>query len=503
MLSISDTGVQAPCPSPFNFARHVLAGAKGREAKTALEVMSHDHDESWTFGALEQAVRGIGTGLLEAGLREGDIVLLRLGNHVSFPLAHLAAIAVGLVPVPTSAQLTEGEVSKMINELSPAAVIVGEGITCPEGDFLRLTETQMQAMHVLAPCDFSMGDPDRLAYIVYTSGTSGKPRAVMHAHRAVWARQMMIRDWYELSDSDRLCHAGAFNWTYTLGTGLMDPWSVGATALIPAEGVMPEQIAGLMKAHKATIFAAAPGVYRKMLKSGNALDLPDLRHGLSAGEKLSETIRQDWRAATGCEIYEAFGMSECSTFLSSSPSRPATNASLGHAQNGRCVAIVGDDGPLPRGETGQIAIHHQDAGLMLGYFGAEAETRQRFQGDWFLTGDLGVMHEDGQIAYKGRADDMMNAGGYRVSPVEVEQALQGFAGLTALAVTDVEVKADVRVIGCFYTSESDVDEAALKAFAQATLAAYKQPKLYRRLDSLPTGPNNKIRRAALKTLTLK
>ncbi len=499
MRSIFDNGPQAPCPSPFNLAAHVLAKAATQPEKTALEVMSAASTQAWTYGQLEATVRAVGTGYLNAGLKAGDIVLLRLGNTVEFPLAYLGAIAVGLVPVPTSSQLTLREVEKMIAQLSPAAVVAGKGVACPEsGAFLRLTEADLRAMHSLPPCDYAMGAPERLAYIVYTSGTSGTPRAVMHAHRAIWARQMMMNGWYNLQQSDRLCHAGAFNWTYTLGTGLMDPWTLGATALIPADGVAPEVLPELMQRHGATIFAAAPGVYRKMLKSGKTFNLPDLRHGLSAGEKLSETIRKDWRAAAGCEIYEAYGMSECSTFLSASPAHPAEAGCLGQPQTGRKIALLGENGPVALGEQGQIAVHRSDAGLMLGYYGAEAQTQARFEGEWFLTGDLGIMHTSGQIEYAGRADDMMNAGGYRVSPIEVEHALHGFEGLTGLAVTDVEVKQDVRVIACFYTAEREIDEQALKAYAEARLAAYKRPKLYRRIDDLPLGPNGKIRRTALR-----
>ena len=137
-----------------------------------------------------------------------------------------------------------------------------------------------------------MADPNRLGYMVFTSGTSGTPRAVMHAHRAVWARRMMWSDWYGLTPDDRMLHAGAFNWTYTLGTGLMDPWAIGATALIPAEGIAPIQLPLLLKRFDATIFAAAPGVYRQFLKSP-VLSMSRLRHGLSAGEKLPDGLGRD------------------------------------------------------------------------------------------------------------------------------------------------------------------------------------------------------------------
>lgn len=498
MLSVFDQGPFAPCPSPFNLAAHVLRHAGRLAEKTALSVLSGDASDDWSFARLEAAVRGTGTGLLAAGLKPGDIVLMRLGNTVEFPIAYLGAIAAGLVPVPTSAELTEVETARIIADLKPAAVLRDPAVACASHP-LQISTAQLLEMHRLAPCDYAFAEPDGLAYVVYTSGTSGNPRAVAHAHRAVWARQMMVDGWYGLTGQDRLLHAGAFNWTYTLGTGLMDPWAAGATALIPAPGTPPEDLPELLRRHRATIFAAAPGVYRKMLRDA-PLDLPGLRHGLCAGEKLSRHLYESWDAATGCGLYEAFGMSECSTFISASPSQPAQDGALGRPQPGRKVAITGADGPVPMGEEGTIAIHRSDPGLMLGYLNAPEETAARYQGDWFLTGDQGAMSPDGQIRYLGRVDDMMNAGGYRVSPIEVETALAAHPGITQAGAAAVEVKEDTYVIAAFYTGPEELKTEDLQAFASQRLARYKQPRAYVRLDALPTGANGKLLRRALPAL---
>ncbi|WP_428925245.1 class I adenylate-forming enzyme family protein [Marinibacterium sp. SX1] len=499
MLSIFDQGAFAPCPAPFNLAAHVLGRADALAAKTALSVLGPDGAQDWTYAALAAAVRGTGTGLVQAGLSPGDIVLMRLGNTVDFPVAYLGAIAAGIVPVPTSSQLTEDEVAVMVADLAPAAILRDPLVASAPGP-REIGLDGLRAMRDLPPCDWAMGDPDRLAYVIYTSGTSGRPRAVMHAHRAIWARQMMIRGWYEMTEDDRLLHAGAFNWTYTLGTGLMDPWTAGATALIPAPGTDIADLPERLRHHKATIAAAAPGVYRRMLAGRGRLDLPDLRHALSAGEKLSEPLRQAWADATGTALCEAYGMSECSTFISSRPSVPAPSGALGRPQKGRRIAIIGPDGPVELGQPGTIAVHRADPGLMLGYHGQPGETAARFAGDWFLTGDQGVMDDDGHITYLGRDDDMMNAGGYRVSPMEVEAALSRFPGLTQVAATEIEVKADTRIIAAFYTAPAPLDETALQAFAAEHLARYKQPRAYVHLDALPTGANGKVQRRALRPL---
>ena len=343
-----------------------------------------------------------------------------------------------------------------------------------------------------------MGDPNRPAYIVYTSGTSGQPRGVVHAHRAIWARRMMWQGWYGLKPEDRLLHAGAFNWTYTLGTGLMDPWACGATALIPVEGTLPTALPSLMAQYGATIFAAAPGVYRQMLRADPVV-IPSLRHGLSAGEKLPDRTRAAFETATGCAVHEALGMSECSTFISGSPARPAAPGTSGRPQPGRHIAVLNSTGhPVPRGQPGTLAIHRDDPGLMLGYLGAKAETAARFTGDWFLTGDTVQMDDDDNITYLGREDDMLNAGGVRVSPLEIEAALTRHPGITEAAAVEREVKADVTVIAAYYTGPATLNVAELAAVSAANLAPYKCPRSFTYVAALPKSGNGKINRKALR-----
>jgi acyl-coenzyme A synthetase/AMP-(fatty) acid ligase len=343
-----------------------------------------------------------------------------------------------------------------------------------------------------------MGDPDRLAWMSYTSGTSGAARAVMHAHRSIWARQMARAGWSGLRQQDRLFHAGAFNWTYTLGVGLLDPWSLGATALIPAAGTKPADLPAMLARTEATIFAATPGVFRQMLRHPMP-DLPMMRHALSAGEKLSEDVAALWRAATGTPIFEAYGMSECSIFISGSAARPAPPGTIGYAQGGRRIAILGPDtAPVPRGTPGVLAIDRTDPGVFLGYYGRSGETSGSFAGEWFLTGDTASMAEDGAIVYLGRSDDMMNAGGARVSPLEVEAVMADVPGLSEVGVTEVTVRPGVSVVACFCVSADPISDEVLSAHAATRLARFKQPRIYVRVTALPRNANQKLLRRELR-----
>ncbi len=480
-------------------AQYVLSCATALADKTALSIIGLTSQDDWSYAQLEAAVRGTATGLLQLGLKPGDRILMRLGNTPEFPILFLAAITAGMVPVPTSPQLTTPEVDKICADLSPALIVADHGIAMPtHAPCLILPAKTLHDFHTLPPAFYDQGAPDRLAYIIYTSGTSGQSRAVCHAHRVIWARRMMLTGWSQIRAHDRILHAGAFNWTYTLGTGLMDPWTIGATAMIPTPDVTAAQLSALMAQHEASIFAAAPGVFRQMLKA-EIPPIPTLRHSLSAGEKLPDAVRTGWNDATNTMIFEAFGMSECSTFISGSPTHPAPHGTSGYPQTGRRVAILGDDGqPVADDTAGTLAIQRDDPGLMLGYLNAATETAAKFTGEWFLTGDTCAMAADGAITYLGRDDDMMNAGGFRVSPLEVEAALATHPDIIEIAVVEVTVKADTTVIGAFYTSDIQLNEADLLGYAKKQLARYKTPRIFTQTAILPKGANGKLLRRQIR-----
>lgn len=318
----------------------------------------------------------------------------------------------------------------------------------------------------------------------------------------------MYAGWLGLRAGDVMLHAGAFNWTYTLGVGLTDPWATGATAVVYNGPRDPSVWGRLVKRCGATIFAAVPGVYRQLLASGALArdDLATLRHGLTAGEALSRDLYAAWQEATGLPLYEALGMSEISTYISSGPPVPTRPGSPGKPQAGRCVAILPVDPadptdsnePLPPGETGLLAVHRTDPGLLLRYWGKPDEDVATRRGDWFIGGDLAHLDPDGYVIHHGRVDDVMNAGGYRVSPQEVEHVLAGAPGVAEVGVTEVEVRPGVRVVGALVVSTPDgCDPEQVRKFAALHLAAYKVPRVIRLVDRLPRTANGKLLRRQL------
>ena len=493
MDALIDLSPAAPCPQNFNLAAYVLHAAHETPHKIALTVYSSAIARRYSYAQLARAVFGAATGLRQAGIAAGDRVMLRIGNTVDFPVCFLALAALDAVAMPCSIALTDREVQSLRDKTQPKAMIYDPKHGLAGFDGLTLQTQQVQSFQNLPPAQPILGDPNRPGYIIFTSGTSGQPRAVLHAHRAVWARRMMWAGWYDLRPQDVMMHAGALNWTYTLGTGLMDPWAIGASAVIP-NTQEPADLWRIMRAEETSIFAAAPGIYRRLLQQPFKCP-PALRHGLSAGDVLPHSVRDSWQERTQTPICEAFGMTECSTFLSATPSAPEQLA----VQPGRKIAIFDGEDLAEVGQIGTIAVDGGDPGLMLGYL--EDETIQLpLKNGWYHTSDQGQIYADGRIGFAGRSGNMLNAGGYRVAPREIEQVLEACSGVQEVGVTEVEVRPDVFVIAAFVVVEDPCDLAQIDALAARDLARYKQPRIVQKVPALPRNANGKLIRAALPQL---
>ncbi|GGB39828.1 acyl--CoA ligase [Roseibium aquae] len=488
----------------MNLARYCLENASPDPADVALEVIGPEGEglETWTYGVLRDTILRIAGGLQSAGLRRGDRVLIRLGHSSDFPLVFFGAIAGGFVPVPTSDLLTSVEAGQILSD-SGAALVVHDGKTALPASSLPLLSPE--ALKTGAIPGFEDTGPDDPAFLIYTSGTSGTPKGVLHGQRAAAARSPMYADWYGLERTDRLLHAGAFNWTYTLGVGLMDPWANGATSLVYSGPRDPAVWPRLLEASGATLFAAVPSLYRRILKYADvtAGSFPALRHGLTAGEALAADLHLEWTTRTSRPLYEALGMSEISTYISSGPTVPVRPGSPGKPQAGRRVAILSEASETPEqagaDAVGLLSVHRSEPGLMLRYWNRPGETESAFRGDWFLTGDRARQDRDGYIWYEGRADDVMNAFGYRVAPEEVERALMRHEEVAEVAVTSVEARPGVHLITAFVVPRDPgfEDATVLAAHAGGCLAEYKRPKAYRFVSSLPRTPSGKLQRKSL------
>jgi 4-hydroxybenzoate-CoA ligase len=472
----------APPPERLNLARYCLAGKPAE--KTAL-IIAGAQTRRWSYGALEDSVLRMAEGLRRLGLEPGERLFIRMGNSLDYALVFLAANAMGAVPIAASPMLTPFEVASLVAFAGAGHLAWDGALPLPHLDGVTILAPPDIALLKTAPpgsyADTAANDP---GYMIFTSGTSGMPKGVLHAQRAIWGRRPMYEGWYGIGPSDVMLHTGAFNWTYTLGTGLFDPFANGCTSVI-ATGDRDDAVwARLIAEHGVTIMASVPGIYRHLLRAGFR-PATTLRHGLTAGEALARPILEGWREQTGTELHEALGMSEISTYISSAPAAPVKPGSPGKPQKGRSIRIL---------EDGQIAVHRSDPGLFLGYWGEE-----RFAEEWFATGDTAEIDAEGYVWCHGRIDDMMNAGGFRVSPLEVEKVLLRHPDVVDAGVREWRVSDTASIIAAFLVPRegASVNEETVMAFVRDHLAAYKCPKQIWFVPALPRTANGKLNRKAL------
>ena len=458
----------------------------------------------------------------------GERALIRLPNSLAYPIAFLGAMKRGAIAVPTSTLLTAEEVVYLAKD-SGASVLVTDKAAWPSlknkldeaqnlkhvfltgaGEIelvagLNVIDLASQLEKIVhEPAEHNLTLANDPAYLVYTSGTTGYPKGVLHAHRALLGRQPAAQYWFNYAQgdnaTDRIMHSGKFNWTYVLGSGLMDPLYLGKTVIVH-EGKNDAQVwLNLIQKHQATIFIGVPTIYRQILQKTTATqaEIPSLRHYMSAGEHLSDEVLSQWHARFGVDIYEAVGMSEFSYYLSQSKFRPIRPGSAGFPQPGHNIKLLNPETleEVATGEEGMISVPDTDPGLFLSYWNLPDETEKYKHDDYFFTGDYAKYDTDGYIWFLGRKDDIIKSFGYRVSPYEIERVYKDHPDVADCAAVGEEIEKDKLLVVIYVILKPVATATAddLVAFGKQHLAAYKAPKTVYLAHDFPRTKNGKILR---------
>ncbi|HEY7987087.1 MAG TPA: acyl-CoA synthetase [Methylophilaceae bacterium] len=481
-----------------------------------------------TFAGLAARTSRFAQLLRNLDIAVGDRVLIRLPNCLDYPTAFLGAMKRGAVSVPTSTLLTAEEVVYLAKDSGAAVLVTDKAAWAQLKDKLQDVPNlrhvllsgdgaveQNSNLNVLdlesalaaiatwqAPHPTLATDP---AYLVYTSGTTGYPKGVLHAHRALIGRTPASRYWFDFTeDGDRIVHSGKFNWTYVLGSGLMDPLYLGKTVIVHEGRNDAHTWLHLIAKHQATIFVGVPTIYRQILQKTQmiAKDVPTLRHCMSAGEHLSDEVLQQWRERFGMDIYEAVGMSEFSYYLSQTKSRPIRPGSAGFPQPGHHIKLMDPENlqEVPVGKEGMICVPEDDPGLFLDYWNLPEESAKLRHDGWFLTGDYARYDADGYIWFLGRKDDIIKSFGYRVSPYEIERVFKTHPDVADCAAVGEELEKDKVLVVAYIILRPGSHAVAddFIAFGREHLAAYKAPKTVYLATEFPRTKNGKILRKDLK-----
>ena len=463
--------------------------------------------------------------LKELGLNSDDRVLIRLPNSSDYPVSFFGCLKQGAIAVPTSTLLSAPEVAYLAKD-SGAKVLVTAKSMWPELKSILAEDTQLNAVLLAGPGEMPSdcnnlnvqvldleallesnpvddtivaSTPDDPAYLVYTSGTTGYPKGVLHAHRSLIGRLPASRFWFDFKEGDRIMHSGKFNWTYVLGSALMDPLFHGHTVIVHEGTNDASTWPNLIAKHDCTIFIGVPTIYRQIIQKTEfkGSDVPSLRHCMSAGEHLSDEMLLAWRERFGMDVYEAIGMSEFSYYISQTKQQPIRPGAAGFTQPGHDVVLLNEENkPAQPGEEGMIAIPESDPGLFLNYWQLPEETAKARHSGYFFTGDYARVDEDGYIWFVGRKDDIINTFGYRVSPHEIERVIKTHPEVADCVALGEELGKDkVLVSACIILAPgATASEEDILSFGNTHLAKYKAPKIVHFYDDFPRTKNGKVLR---------
>lgn len=436
------------------------------------------------------------------GVGRGDRVLLALPDGIEFAWAFLGAVRLGAIAVAVNPRLTPADheaaaagagarlivaAADLAGRFAGRPVVAGEDL-----------EAALAGRPPLVPAEVDPGDA---AYAQFTSGTTGLPRAAVHAHRdppvyfdAFAQQAIMIRR------ADVLLSVSKLYFAYGLGNSLFFPLMAGCRAVLHAAHPRPDDIAGMVRRHGVTVFFAVPTFYAHLVAGGQPEAFATVRAAVSAGEALGVALAERSRGLLGCPILDGLGSTEVGQTFASNTLACWRDGTVGRALPPYRVRVCDDAGEdLAPGEVGALWVAGPT--LMLGYLGDGPAPPDSRRGEWLRTGDRALLDTDGFLHLRGRADDIEQVGGISVSPLEVEAVLARHPGVTEVAVAAVVDADGASRLVAFVVPSPGSDpglEVELLALARQELAPFKVPRSVVFVPALPRTPTGKLRRFVLR-----
>jgi len=499
-------------PELFNAAdwlvdRHVREGDGGRTAVVTPT-------RSLTYEELAGEVRAVAAWLRSLGVRPEERVLFCMADDIELFTGILAAFRIGAVAVPASTMLTGGELGRLVADCRSRVVLGSEEFApvvraavaqAPEVEHLVLGDDWRQSTAAGADGTPYPTWPDSPALWLYTSGTTGTPKAAMHRHTDIrFVAETYGRQVLGVGPEDRCLSVAKLFFAYGLGNSMFFPLAVGGTALLEPARPTPALFAKRAAADRATILFGVPGFLGALLAG---LDVPDdafatVRLGVSAGEALPARIYQGVLERFGVEVLDGIGSTELLHIFMSNRQGRVHPGSSGEPVPGYAVELRDAAGRAVEvaGVPGELYVRGESAAV--GYWCRAETSRQVFLGDWVRTGDTYVRNADGTYTCMGRTNDLLKAGGIYVSPAEVEERLLAHPDVAEVAVVGARDADGLdKPVACVVPrAGSAVDAEALVAWCREGLAAFKRPRAVIGLTELPRTPTGKIRRNVLRDL---
>jgi len=509
-------------PVTFNFAGDVVDHWAKDPKRVALICVDEEGSEKhWTFDAISKASARLANLLVKQGLRQGDRVIIMLPRIAEWQIAMTAVLRLGGVPVPCITMLTAKDVEYRVNHSGAVgAISLSEDTAKFAGnDRLKICvsvgnktdgwhsfDDSDKESNVFQPVKAGINDP---AILYYTSGSSGNPKGVTHAAKALWAWSNSAIHWLGLNEHERIWCTADTGWSKAGTSILFGPWSQGASVLFYNGAFEPAKRLELLQKYDVTCFCAAATEIRKLiLEDFSSVSLDKLRSTVSAGESVNPEIIQRWKELTGTTILDGYGQTETLMTITNRSDRPVKAGSMGRSLPGVDAAVHTEDGKaVMTNAHGELMIGLPNPQVMLEYWhDPERTNNTQIEIDcrkWFLTGDIVHIDDDGYIFYEGRNDDIISSSGYRIGPQEIENVLSEHPAVLESAATGLpdEERGEIVKAWIILNDGYDGNDALiseLQAYAKAATAPYKYPRKIEFVTDLPKTATGKIKRSALR-----
>ncbi|HET9529110.1 MAG TPA: benzoate-CoA ligase family protein [Blastocatellia bacterium] len=504
-------------PSYFNLFDYFLGEDRLEEigTRTAIEFRGG----RITYSELRREVDYWTEQILNVGVKEGDRVVILLYDSPEFIAIFLAAASVGAIAVPINTFLPPEEVGFIISDCGARAAVVEDELewkvstTASEECTVLVIDTSacqhLEPKDEIAPrpplCGTTKASP---AFMLYTSGSTGMPKGVLHNHGAI---PVTVKNYSEtilkLTPDDRLYSASRLFFAYGLGNSLSFPMAAGATVILDPERATPERVARLFAEQMPTVFFGVPALYNGLLdfkRRGGSLDLSSLRLCISAGEALPSRIVDEWGEEFNLPVLDGIGSTEMLHIFISNREERIIAGSSGSIVKGFEAILLDEHGieTIP-GEPGNLWVRGESA--TVGYWNRPDLTAGTIRDGWVKTGDIYRIEEGGYFFHVGRSDDCFKVKGLWVSPIEVESALLGHPSVIEAAVVEAKDKGGLATVRAFVVIRQGIEREGLKdelrSFAAARLPQHKLPSQIEFLKELPRTATGKVQRYKLRTGT--
>ena len=509
-------------PPTFNFGRDVVdRWAEDPEKLALLWSDASGLSKRLSFDDVKRASNRLANMLVGQGLRPGDRVIVQLPRLPEWQIVLTACLKVGAVPIPCITMLTAKDVAYRVHHSGArAAITLSEETSKFRGldgvDIKVAIGAPVDGWRSYDECDgfpdtFTAHDTpaDAPAIMYYTSGSTGNPKGVCHAARALYVWTVSAEYWLNLGPDDVMWCTADTGWSKAGTSTLFGPWGVGAAAVFHDGPFDPARRFEILARDGVTVFCAAATELRRLIQedvSGN--DLSALKLTVSAGESVNPEIVDAWNRLTGVPLLDGYGQTETLMTVLNYHGMPVKAGSMGRPLPGVETGIHTDEGAIAgNGADGQLAIKLPNPQVMLHYWDdPERTAAQRIiidGAEWYLTGDNVHQDEDGYIFFVGRADDIISSSGYRIGPQEVENALIEHPSVQESAVVGVRDSERGEIVKAFVvlTDPSLASEALageLQEHVKRITAPYKYPRAVEFIDALPKTVSGKIRRNLLR-----